>query len=737
MKIKRIIYLLLVLCIGIITLSLLNNDVYAIKATEDDEIYHILTTVTEDPSSSMMVNYHSKQAGSYVLYTKKYDTNFKEAIKVVPEEEEWSTEGMKNASSTKSNFARKRFVCNALLTGLDARTAYIYKIVSGNFESAVNSFTTSGLTNTWNFAAFTDFQYRNNTITHKLIKNMKEIGSNPALMLCSGDLTDVADNEFEYTHIFDNEEFSNFVFASSPGDHEYWGEEDAGHPQWDFPYTFVKLFHFPDNGSETSKGTTYYFIYNNVLFVSLDMNNSDTSTGTRIQHQVSWFKSTMNALKDKYQYVVVFMHKSIFGSAKEDSSVSKNLRPLWYPIFQEYNVDLVLSGHDHMYSRTYQLNGNKKSLNPLVGTYYLDMGSSGDKYRSPDETVVQGDSFHEKVIDLKTKNYSCSSNIEVSDKEMKVTVYNQNKVVIDEFTIKAKREAPSVSAEGFSQDKFLQAVELKALNLESKIARLKVLPNEAGKYVTNIKVLDGDKELLNKKYNNSGDEEFLVRDFDKQSCKIEITLIDGTKQVFDKTLDICSDDDIRVDYNPFKIYLKNDTIKNYIKSNNYKYELKVDGEKLSEKQAFTDDIILDNKYYEQDHNIEVLLYTEAGAYIGSYHLESKKLNDIVLPETEINMELDYVLLFDLRYKYMDLIECESDIVEFNKETSSIKALREGTGEVTFRVKGTNIKTTIPVTITNSKANVQKSGCNKGAAMIETLNALAIAAYFFLRRKTHA
>ena len=101
------------------------------------------------------------------------------------------------------------------------------------------------------------------------------------------------------------------------------------------------------------------------------------------------------------------------------------------------------------------------------------------------------------------------------------------------------------------------------------------------------------------------------------------------------------------------------------------------------------------------------------------------------------MELDYVLLFDLRYKYMDLIECESDIVEFNKETSSIKALREGTGEVTFRVKGTNIKTTIPVTITNSKANVQKSGCNKGAAMIETLNALAIAAYFFLRRKTHA
>lgn len=737
MKSKKILYLLLVLCISIITLSLLNNDVYAIKTTEDDEIYHIITTVTEDPSSSMMVNYHTKSTGSYVLYTKKYDTNFLDAKKVMPEEEEWSTEGMAKASQTKSNFAKKRFVCNALLEGLEARTAYIYKIVSGSVESEVNSFTTSGLTNTWNFAAFTDFQCRNNTMTHKLIKNMKEIGSNPALMVCSGDLVDVADNEFEYTYIFDNEVFSNFVFASSPGDHEYWGEEEAGHPQWDFPYTFVKLMHFPENGSETSKGSNYYFLYNNVLFISLDMNNSDVSTGSRIQNQVSWFKATVNAMKDKYQYSVVYMHKSIFGSAKEDSSVAKNLRPLWYPVFQEYNVDLVLSGHDHMYSRTYQLNGNKKSLNSLVGTYYLDMGSSGDKYREPDETVVQGDSYHEKVINIKAKNYSCASNIEVSPTEMKVTVYNQNKQVLDEFTIKAKRNAPEVSIDNFSKDEFANALELKSLNLEGKIARLKVLPNESGKYVTNIKVLDENTELLNKAYNNSGDEEFLVRDFDKKTCKIEITLTDGTKQEFEKILNICNDDDIKIDYNPLKITLRNDVIKNYIKTNNYKYEVKIDNEVVIEKQAFTDDIILDNKYYEADHSIEVLIYTSDNSLIGSYHLSSKKLADIVLPEEEINMDLGYVMLFDIRYKYSDLIECESDIIEYNKETASIKALREGTGEATFRVKGTNIKTTIPVTITNAKADVKKSGCNSGAAMIELCNALAIAAFFFLRRKTHA
>ena len=737
MKGKKILYLLLVLCLSIITLSLFSKDIYAINTTEDDEIYHIITTVTEDPSTSMMINYHAKQTGSYVLYTKKYDTEFKEAKKVMPTEEEWSTEGLKNASLTKSNFARKRFVCNVKLENLDERTAYIYKIVSGSVESEVNSFTTAGLTNTWNFAAFTDFQCRNNTITHKLIKNMKEIGSNPALMVCSGDLVDVADNEFEYTHIFDNAEFSNFVFASSPGDHEYWGEEDAGHPQWDFPYTFVKLFHFPENGSETSIGTNYYFIYNNVLFISLDMNNSDVSTGSRIQNQVSWFKNTMNAMKNKYQYVVVYMHKSIFGSAKEDSSVAKNLRPLWYPVFQEFNVDLVLSGHDHMYSRTYQLNGNKKSVNSLVGTYYLDMGSSGDKYREPDETVVQGDSLHEKVINIKAKNYSCASNIEVSDKEMKVTVYNQNKQILDEFTIKAKRNAPDVTVDNFNKDEFADALELKALNLESNIARLKVLPNEAGKYVTNIKVLDGDKELLNKKYNNSGDEEFLVREFDKKECKIELTLTDGTVEEIVKTLDICNDDDIKIDYNPIKISLRNDVIKNYIKDNNYKCEVKVDGATIIEKKAFTEDIILDNKYYEKDHNIEVLIYNEDNAYIGSYHLESKKLADIVLPEEEINMELNYIMLFDIRYKYSDLIECESDIIEYNKETASIKALREGTGEATFRVKGTNIQTTIPVTITNSQANVQKSGCNNASAIIELFNALAIAAFFFLRRKTHA
>ena len=705
------------------------------KALEtDEEIYHIITTVTEAPSNSMMVNYHCKSRGSYVLYTTMDDTEFENAKKVMPTEEEWSTEGLKNASS-KSGFYTKRIVCNAKLENLEARTSYIYKIVSGEIESKVNSFTTAGLTNTWNFSTFVDFQYRLNTVTHKLIKNMKEI-SNPALMICTGDLVDVADNEHEWTHIFDNEEFSNYVFASSPGDHEYWGDEEAGHPQWDFPYTFVKMMHFPTNGCSSSAGTNYYFIYNNVLFISLDMNNSDVSRHTRITEQATWFKNTVKSLEGHYQYSVVFMHKSIFGSEIEDSSVAKNLRPVWADVFKECNVDLVLSGHDHMYSRTYRLNGTKKSSSSGVGTYYLDMGSSGDKRRASDSSTVSGDAYHEVALNLNTLGYSCATDISVSAEEMVVTVYNQYKKAIDTFTIKAKRSAKAIEIEDFDKFNFAKAIELKALNLDAKIAQLNIGYSKSGKYVSNVRVLDGDTEILNKAYGNNGNYECLIRDFKNTTLKFELTLTDGSKQEITKAINICNNDDIKLEYLPYEISFKKDTVKEYLISNNYKYDLIVDGNKIKDKQTFDTKIEFTNDYYNNNHTIEIQTYDKDNNLVGSYSVEAERLPDIVLPEESIEMDIKYVMLFSIRHRCKDLIECESDLIEYDKENASISALKTGEGTARFRISGTDIYTDIPVKITGEEPVAQKSGCNSKEAFYQVFSYLLILAYVLYRRKKY-
>ena len=167
------------------------------------------------------------------------------------------------------------------------------------------------------------------------------------------------------------------------------------------------------------------------------MNDSNTASGDRFDDQVRWFSETLDRLAGSYRYLVVYGHKSIFGSEIIDSQVARKLRPQWYPVFRKYRVDLVLSGHDHIYSRTFALDGDLPAADPAQGTFYLDMGSSGDKRRPLDESLTASPRYA-KVMDLKEPGQSCACNVEVDDTCMNVTVYNLEGQVVDSFTIPCK-----------------------------------------------------------------------------------------------------------------------------------------------------------------------------------------------------------------------------------------------------------------------------------------------------------
>lgn len=425
----------------------------------DTIIYHVVTTPAEDTRCSVTINYHCAFPNSYVEYTVAKDKEFKKAKTATPQAELWGTKGIEKTSTASSFYTKERYVCRATLTGLKSNTKYIYRIVADGLTSAVKSFKTSAGKEKWNFVAFTDFQHYNNEITLPLIQNMKK-RFNPPLAICSGDMIDVAGFEQSWNWLLDskivssgkgngsagasatvcNTAFSNIIFAASPGDHEFWADATNGkYPQYTEPHTYNHIFRFPQNGAKTALNSSYYFYYNNVLFISLDMNNSNISKGERFNTQAEWFQKTLDSLQGTYRYIVVYEHKSIFGSSIIDSAVGKYIRPQWYPLFQKYNVDLVLSGHDHIYSRTFQLDGNQVSADPKKGTYYLDMGSSGDKRRALDRSLTDDDTLHAKVIDLKGEKLSFAANIEVTRREMKVSVYNQYMQLVDTFTIKAKR----------------------------------------------------------------------------------------------------------------------------------------------------------------------------------------------------------------------------------------------------------------------------------------------------------
>lgn len=107
----------------------------------------------------------------------------------------------------------------------------------------------------------------------------------------------------------------------------------------------------------TTAGTDYYFRYGNTLFVIIDTNNYNCATHENV------IKEAMENNQDAVWRVLMF-HQDIYGSGYDHSDTDGMvLRTQLTPIIDKYDFDAVLQGHDHTYSRTYQIStdGNSHS----------------------------------------------------------------------------------------------------------------------------------------------------------------------------------------------------------------------------------------------------------------------------------------------------------------------------------------------------------------------------------------
>ena len=128
--------------------------------------------------------------------------------------------------------------------------------------------------------------------------------------------------------------FTNSVFMPVSGNHDKLAE------------TFANRFAIDYQGS-TQKGAYYSFDYGNVHFVGLNTNES----GTTLDVQLEWLKQDL--ANTDAQWKIVMMHKGPIstGDHSNDSDV-KAIREVVLPIMAEYEVDVVLQGHDHVYVRS-------------------------------------------------------------------------------------------------------------------------------------------------------------------------------------------------------------------------------------------------------------------------------------------------------------------------------------------------------------------------------------------------
>ncbi|EKD76112.1 MAG: Ser/Thr protein phosphatase family protein [uncultured bacterium] len=247
------------------------------------------------------------------------------------------------------------------LTSLKRETTYEYFLENSSGESLTQTYNFDTQKDTLNedplhVAAFGDSGMAN-TAQYEVASEIT--AWQPELMLHTGDIAYYSGTEQEFIDkvftVYSNL-FSEIPFYASIGNHDF-VTELAG------PYK--ELFETPTNGDDEDY---YSFNYDNIHFVSLN-SSLDYSVGSTMY---TWLENDL-ATTDK-KWVIVFFHYPPYSSGGHGSTV--DMQTTIVPLFEEYNVDLVLNGHDHSYERFEKINGVQ---------YIVTGGGGGDLYQMTTE----------------------------------------------------------------------------------------------------------------------------------------------------------------------------------------------------------------------------------------------------------------------------------------------------------------------------------------------------------------
>jgi hypothetical protein len=155
----------------------------------------------------------------------------------------------------------------------------------------------------------------------------------------------------------------------------------------EFPY--LDIFTLPTSGQSGGlpSGTEKYysFDYANIHFVCLDSESSSRASNSPM---FQWLRADLDATEK--DWIVAFWHSPPYTKGTHDSDAEGELidmRQQALPILEGYGVDLVLTGHSHVYERSFLLNGHYGNSYTLNTNMVLDatLGRPGDggPYRKP------------------------------------------------------------------------------------------------------------------------------------------------------------------------------------------------------------------------------------------------------------------------------------------------------------------------------------------------------------------
>ena len=252
-----------------------------------------------------------------------------------------------------------KYIHEISVNGLEPATEYVYTVGDG-FNERNGKFKTAleqGDESSFTFAYLADTQVSNASNAKALGATLAKVNEkNPDFVYLAGDVTDKSTNESQWEWLFNNDGvystggedmFANNLVAVTQGNHD--NNEMYQHI----------------NAPEEAGKIVYSFDYGCAKFIILNLESARYDEDARAQ-QEAYLRDAVNDAKSNGQWTIVGFHKSLYTGASHitDSDIIA-ARKFWAPIFAETDVDLVLQGHDHVYSRGF-VTAEGENANPTV-----------------------------------------------------------------------------------------------------------------------------------------------------------------------------------------------------------------------------------------------------------------------------------------------------------------------------------------------------------------------------------
>ncbi len=252
-------------------------------------------------------------------------------------------------NSTFSDLVEQR-VNNVTVTGLEESTTYYYVYGTKNGVSEAESFTTRSF-DSYKFLYVSDAQpnYKND-LTERAFKWNRTLeaaftaNDDISFIINAGDVTNYGKPTEEWTAVLSPEYLRSYPMAATQGNHDAKGT------------TYKYYFNNPNvylGIAPTVYGNGYYFTYGDVLFVMIN------SVKINFYDNYQLIKKAVEENPDT-KWRVAVTHFDLYGSGhhsvQDDVLAAKRTIA---PVLESYDFDIVLTGHDHIWGRSYFMKGDK------------------------------------------------------------------------------------------------------------------------------------------------------------------------------------------------------------------------------------------------------------------------------------------------------------------------------------------------------------------------------------------